>query len=192
MCPTYSCRERERGTRHGRVNHLTSAPGHSQQICYFRFTVCSLLLKLLPTTTTRLCGGICHASPIFARFSILPRFIISIILLFLFGSDETQSAVFDFWRFLSLSQHVFFVPFFLLLKWISLSGDSRSKGGRKRRNKMSGAHFAMCNVKTKKRLTACMCVWHLKRKNHGFLYNTHLYINTMISWFYWFTSTCNC
>ena len=100
---------RERGTRHGCVNHLTSAPGHSQQICYFRFTVCSLLLKLLQQQ------HVCVGESVMLRPFLLVFYFTS------FYYFDYSPFSFWFWRnpirgfwflTISLSPNMFFCSFF--------------------------------------------------------------------------------
>lgn len=162
------------------------------RLFFCRFSIsCVRSLLLNCYNTTRVCGGICHASPIFAPFSLLPRFIISIIPFFFWFSGKrwrkSRSAV-----FLMLTNSLFSLPFlFSFCCWneSDLSDDSRSKGGRRGETRCR-VLISPCHMYKQRndKLRACVCdtkTW-LPTHTHTPIYILLWYLDSTI-----FTSVQN-
>lgn len=176
--PHLSVSREQRGERHGRVNHLATT--RTQQICcaffLLLFRVC--VDYYLTTTSVSVWGDL----------SCFAHFLFYLVLLFwLFSSffgflgkrwRKTRSAVFS--RLHDADE--FSTRFFLVVnvRWIGLSDDSRSKGGRR--------------GETRCRVLISPCLMYKRRKIRQTLYcvtsktwlpirHTHTYLHIiMISW----------
>lgn len=173
--PHLSVSREQRGERHGRVNHLATT--RTQQICcafFHYYFVCVCVDYYLTTTSVSVWGDLsCFAHFLF--YLVLLFWLFFSFLVFWENDDEKPDP-----RFFHDADEVS-TRFFLVVnvRWIGLSDDSQSKGGRR--------------GETRCRVLISPCLMYKRRKKTNSarvtsktwlpIRHTHTYLHIiMISW----------